>query len=268
MFSVLQVEKKPEQGLFSRILETIKPRQPTVECYGFEYGAFYRIILYDYGKGPSLGQLEKLPEVVLKKVLVPESLLLNTDLPFRPFDPSPYYAVLLQNTAIDLVEGAEIPLYRRKVGVIDPQGIYQGMVFALLRHFTSAEVLTFEPKRYYNFALQMKNLLGAQVTLHQNLGGLLGSRMILSPRSYGQKEELHGITPVFSCGELKIPGSLPLVQKLDVTLPFVIGEIPSKDILGALMLEKGCKICRQKKADFGVCEGRRISKDEMRDYIV
>jgi len=107
--------------------------------------------------------------------------------------------VLLQ-CACELVGDSLMPLYRRRLGIYDPQGELAGNLYFLLHHYTSARVVTQNVEAYRKAADLARKELGAPVLLGEEFTDFSDCVLLLCPGDVTRPLPLLPACPVLAGG--------------------------------------------------------------------
>lgn len=107
--------------------------------------------------------------------------------------------VLLQ-CACELVGDSRMPLYRRRLGIYDPQGELAGNLYFLLHHYTSARVVTQNVEAYRKAADLARKELGAPVLLGEEFTDFSDCVLLLCPGDVTRPLPLLPACPVLAGG--------------------------------------------------------------------
>lgn len=192
MFVALELVEQDTagQGIFGSIFNILTRPKPWLEKAEF-LGARYGVIhAADGARGPDWEAIEALAGRFAGRMLLPGGLTPPPGSAIaRPPCPRFEKKVLLA-TACELIRRTRMPMYRRILGVIDPEAAHTDLLFPLLRHYTSVRVVTGNLERYEQAAARMMEELGAPVLVGSAVSLLEGCVLILAPGAAGPEGAL------------------------------------------------------------------------------
>ena len=223
MFAVVVPQTPAPPSLFTYLGRFLRPPEPDVTTQKFLGTPYCRIVF------PQRCPPEELLEAVgrfSRRVVLSKQLLLPDDFPLASMDPSPFLRHLCQNTALKILKESRIPLYAKRVGVIDPQGVCQDFVRQLLLLCPHVCVLTEQREAYEDFAREMMDAYGAPILLGEEPHILRDCLLVTAPTAFawtGYPLEM----PVLSAVSQSLPGLPYLISGLEPGLSEEArGELP------------------------------------------
>jgi hypothetical protein len=200
VFVALELIDRENGGLLRRIRnQLIRPKMwlEAGECLGGRYAV---LRVETSGGKIDWEAVERICGSYAGKLLLPEGLELPKDgrlgrLPLRRF-----HEQVLVRTACDLVDRTRMPMYRRVLGLVDPQGKHAALLTELLKHFTSVKVLTGEAAIYREASYQAMEELGAPVLLAEDFGSFRDCVLVAAPSAVYTGMEATLPCPVL-CGD-------------------------------------------------------------------
>ncbi len=214
VFSALHVIPRGQGGIFSRlhsILTKPKTWAEPKEINGANYSVIYAET--DSSGQPDWRKVEYLAKDWSRWVVLPQALQdsLPTGSTLRVFNGEQFAADMLLHTACELIRQTRMPMYRRALGILDPQGNNAHMLYTLLKHYTLIKVVTNNLPLYEDAAEQMMDELGAPVLLSNQLSFLSDCVLVLAPEAFSSQEDVRLHCPVLCHSE----SSLKLQYRCD-----------------------------------------------------
>lgn len=181
MFVVLELAERKNRGIISSVLNMLtRSKAGLIEASAF--GARYLQLTAPARDGlPDWDEVAELSGRLSKRMVMPDGLTPPPDSPIRPLACPNYEKRVLLETACELVKRTRMPMYRRSLGLIDPDGLHADLLFELLKHYTSVRVVTRSIDTYRQAADDMMERLGAPVRMGSSLSILDGCVLILAP---------------------------------------------------------------------------------------
>lgn len=214
MFVTFDELPLPQGGALRRITRSlrdkIKPPKPDIQKIEV-CGSFFFDVRACWKNGRLLPAHEQSLPAGRRGALIKAGLTLPYG--FRPAVSEEQIAHLraeiLCNTLLRALQRSALPLYCRRVGLIDPECLYPFLLEKLIKYCPVVLVCTDRPERYAPYAERLLEEYGAPVTLVKELPALGGCAALLDlsalplPSFYP--------APVFSSRDAPLQGNLSLV---------------------------------------------------------
>lgn len=220
MFATLELCPKHPRGLLEHLRFWLSPPQVEVKpCTAFDTP--YRRICVPVVDGDlDWGKISAIAE----PILLPDNLLLPPDSGIQALPCPKYEQQLLLETVCAIVARSRIPIYRRVLGLIDPDGGFADMLPQLLRHYAMIRVLTRASLRYAQIAENMMAEMGAPVIYGEDADVLAGCVLILAP---GQALGRGYPVPVLAGSQFcPPPGCIPITGLCPEVRPEICRQTP------------------------------------------
>lgn len=166
VFLALELVESKQKGIFgflSNILTKPTATWEEAEACGVRYG-LVRAPRTRTAE-PNWTAIAQLVGRFADRVLLPDDLVLPPQSPLAPFCCPRFEQKVLLATACEIIKRTRMPMYRRIVGLIDPDGDYTDYLPVLLRHYTTVRVITENLQEYERAAAEMMDQLGAPVLI-------------------------------------------------------------------------------------------------------
>lgn len=144
---------------------------------------------------------------------------------------------VLFDTACKIVQNTRMPMYQRKLGLIDMDANFSYSLFKLLRYFTSVTVVTARKDHYIEIADLAMETLGAPVIVSQSLSALSESMLVLSPGAFKATENTVIKAAVISGEEFKISPMPNVIDSFVYKAPGFMEEYTSMGFSETDLLE-------------------------------
>jgi hypothetical protein len=226
---------------------------------------FIQITVCQTDRGIDWREAERACGAHAGRLVMPRALKPPEHCCIRPFVPGRFYSHLVRNTAVEVLRRSGLQLYRRTVGVVDPEGVYQQTVLTLIHHCASVRVLTGSLRRYGAFCEQVMDTYGAPVIAGEDRR-LLDSCVLIAAPGGVTAEQVEGLrAPVLSAFDAERAVGCPVVFDLEAVIPPALADaipegIEPTDFLGALYEMGGLQELSALQADGGAAaDGRFLS---------
>ncbi len=272
MFAVLVVKPSGRHGIVGALLDRLMRRRAFVQKKTIMGVQYSQLTVFETKRGIYWTEIERLCGLKCGNLVMPRGLKPPSDSCVVPFVPLRFYSYLVRNTAIEIIKKSDIQLYRRMVGVVDIEGVYQQTVLELIHHCSAVRILTDNEQRYNAFCTQVMDTYGAPVIATADPHSLANCVLIVAPSGISALQAESLTAPVISATDTQKPVRCPVICDLEVEIPpNLAGSIPEgiepTDFLGALFEMGGIKEITSVCAAGGRCKGRNLSISEVSRYI-
>lgn len=182
MFACLKVIPRASRGVWQGLLGSFL--RPRTELYSARaFGVEFLLLEAETGKRgePDWEAALELIHPFTRCLLTPEGYSIPAGLGLEAPLFADFEQRVLLKAACDLIDDRRIPLYRRILGLYDPEGAFAGELTRLLRHYTSVRVVTQALSRYQAAAHSALEELGAPVLLGQDPSDFSDCALLLCP---------------------------------------------------------------------------------------
>lgn len=163
LFAALNLVGAQRPGIMGTVFDRIMPRRGAA----FDkmlFGAGYRqlTVFKRSGRAP-WREVRRLAGDLSENMVLPYEL--EPPDYIGMFRPSRFERRIVENTAVELLRGTELQLFRRVIGIVDLNGDKQELVRRLLPHCLSVKIYTNEPRNYDSFAGHVLMSYGVPLTV-------------------------------------------------------------------------------------------------------
>lgn len=206
MFVTLELQQPNRRGLLkyaSALLPRPRPEVAERDAFGVRY-ALIRAQLR--GGEPDWQAVEAAAGRYAGRMLFPDDVSPPPGSGMRAVSCPRFELRVLCDTACELVKRTRMPMYRRVLGLFDPQAEYSELLYPLLHHYTTIRVVTADPRLYDDAADRMLEQLGAPVLLGTDSSAFADCVLVLAPGTPAAPLKLRPPCPVLSTAPLPLPG--------------------------------------------------------------
>ena len=220
------------------------------------YDADYKLLtVFPAGEHINWHEVARLAGDLSDNMVMPEGL----DPPgfISPFRPGRFTGRLVSNTAVELMRRSQLQLYRRTVGLVDPEGAHQDLIGRLLPHCLSVKVLTARPRRYDTFSDRVLETYGVPLTVSDNPSAFSDCVLVVDPSGVRPSTAgLYTLTAADQAGE----GTLSYLRvRLPGDAEPACGDVEAHIFLAALYELSGSETAGALWASEARLSGRLVS---------
>lgn len=177
MFIAAVPETKRRQGLFGR-----RSRDTGAACYcGQENLDYYLLRIPNKRKKPDYSYLRELYPRFSGRVIQADTLQRQDDLLPLYYNPQNYERQIMLRLCTQVSELLPIPLIRRTIGLVDPDGIYSFFAETLIKYSPIVKVYTNKTEAYDETCRHLMDFYGAPLMLTERIGSLSDCVLLFSP---------------------------------------------------------------------------------------
>lgn len=166
MFAALCLARAPRRGMMGPVLDRLMPRRGVVTDKSLFDGEYRLVTVFPVGDRINWREVARLAGDLSENLVLPDGITPPDSI--LPFCPARFTGRLVANTAVELMRRSELQLYRRTVGIVDLNGIYQELVSRLLPHCLSVKIFTQRPGRYEAFSDRVLESYGVPLMISNN----------------------------------------------------------------------------------------------------
>ncbi|WRS27123.1 hypothetical protein U6B65_12415 [Oscillospiraceae bacterium MB08-C2-2] len=221
---MLEINDRQEPGLLHRLAGKLTKAKLQLEretLFGKSYG---RLRVSSLEKEADWWRVYQYLGRYGRRLLLPEGVEVPGGVPLLGFHSGLFDTEVLFHTACAIISRSRMQMYRRLVGLIDPDGRYVSQLAGLLKYFTAVKVHTDRPDLYRPACREMMETFGAPVMICESLAGLEGCVMVLCPQPFETEQPLRLSGPVLGDENIRLPCKFDLISHLEVELPQDIKE--------------------------------------------
>ena len=191
MFAAVMITPQPSR-LTGRIGQMLRRPRPSVRRLRRDAASYWLITAPSTGRGVDWELVGDCAGRQRRRLVVDPSIELPEDAGIARFEPNEFPFLLAFNAAKSALQHSRVELWKRTVGVVDPEGRCQNQVMELLSYATCVKVCTQRPERYEAFCRQMLALYGAPVLVCRDEEPLNDCLLVVSaaPRPLGLDQNL------------------------------------------------------------------------------
>lgn len=172
VFIALELVEQNRTGIAGRLRRGLarlaRPRLAPEEAEAL--GARYLLLRAPTsGEGPDWAAVAAAAGRFVDRMLLPDGLEPPAGSGIRPVRCPDFAVRVLLATACEIIRRTRMPMYRRVLGLIDPDAAYCHLLAPLLHHYTSVRVVTGKPWIYEAAAARVLAELGAPVLVGETL---------------------------------------------------------------------------------------------------
>ncbi len=177
MFIAAVPATKRRKGLFA-----LRSGNQGTACYcGQENLDYYLLQIPEKRKKPDYSALRELYPRFSGRVIAADTLQPEQDLLALYYDSQHYERQIMLRLCTRLSELLPMPLIRRTVGLVDPNGIYAIFAETLIKYSPIVKVYTKNPEAYNDTCRHLLEYYGAPLLLTEHIGSLNDCVLLFSP---------------------------------------------------------------------------------------
>ncbi len=177
MFIAAVPAAKRRQGLFAR-----RSRENGAACYcGQENLDYYLLRIPNKRKEPDYSALRALYPRFSGRVIISDTLNRQGNLSALYYNPQKYERQIMLRVCTQISELLPMPLIRRTIGLVDPDGIYAFFAETLIKYSPIVKVYTKNPDAYSDTCRHLLEYYGAPLLLTEQIGSMNDCVLLFCP---------------------------------------------------------------------------------------
>lgn len=262
MFACLELIQSENKGILKKLFNILTmPRVEQSVAHACDV-EFLMIQVYGAEKGEWWNQVEQAAGRFASRMLLPEGCVPPPDSIVDKMRCPAYEREILLRTACMLIDRTRMPLYRRFLGLYDPDGRYMDFALPLLKHYSGLHVVTQQAGAYARMGERVMEELGAPLQISSQPDALSEAVLLLVPEPERLPEGFVPHCTVLTGGYFNPGAGWDVISSLRLKPDIPPEEIPhgiEPDALAGALHEFGGLRLRDYTAQTMLYNGRSVN---------